>query len=194
MAAVISARAEESIGRANRTLAIYRQQETGGSFGATMDTGANHGRAPLIQFYTESAILALISVGEEFSFSRLVDMTEERSPSDPIVSLLWDAELARSGDTWTQRDELWKRYFGIAAGGFSDRASLLGFVDARNAIAHGLGTLTRKQLLQKPKVTARLAQAGIALHGSSVILEPRHVEKCAVVVKGYIRWLDAAAA
>jgi len=193
MTVVISARAEEGLGRANRALAIYRQQEVSGDPGVTTGTAADYGWALPGQFYTQSAILALISVGEEFSFSRLVDLTEERSPADPIVTLLWDAELARSGETWAQGDELWKRYFGIAAGDFANRAALLGFVDARNAIAHGVGALTRRQLQQKPKVASRLAQAGIGLHGNRLILEPPHVERCAAVVKDYIRWLDAAA-
>lgn len=69
--------------------------------------------------------------------------------------------------------------------------ALLGFVDARNAIAHGLGSLTRKQLQKRSKVSARLAQAGISLARDVLKLQPANVERCATVMKDYVRWLDA---
>ena len=186
---VIPERAEEALARTNRALPIYRQQ----TVHPTPDPGTGQAESSwaLTQdFYAQSTILALVSIAEEFCVSRLVELTEERSPRDPIVELLWATELERSADTWPQRDALLVRYFGIAAKDFPGHAALLGFVDARNAIAHGLGKLTRKQVQKRPKISAHLAQAGISLARDVLLLEQGNVERCAAVMKDYVRWLD----
>lgn len=178
--------------RANRTLAIYRQQNVSGAED-WQPAEMSHGWMMTSDFYTQSAILALVSIAEEFSLSRLVELAEERSPAHRLVELLWESELGRSADTWSQRDTLLARYFGITAGSFPLRAALVGFIDARNAIAHGLGSLTRKQQQHQSKISARLAQAGITMERHALMLQPTNVENCAMVVTEYVLWLDAEA-
>jgi len=186
---VISERAEAAIARVNRTLAIYRQQQRASSAeDDPISASLPH------EFLTHAAVTALMAVAEEFSLSRLIDLTHSTARAGKVVELLWDSELNRSGDTWGNREAMWERYFNVKSGGFQQRQSLLGFIDARNAIAHGHGSLTRKQLRSEQKTLARLSQAGIPTRGHAIELRAPEVEACAALVKGYVFWLDGAVA
>jgi hypothetical protein len=192
---IYSERAERSRNLVNLALAHYRQ--TAGStervrLGLPRSPRRRGRRSAVPEtFRTHDAILRIVAVAEDFSFSQLIDVTEARLPTDRIVQSLWDSELERSGDTWGRRLELWRRFHEVRIGdSFSSYAELNGFIEARNAIAHGLGQLTRKQLRDRGKTVGRLANADIHLHGNTLVVTATHVERCATVVKDFIIWLD----
>ena len=112
---------------------------------------------------------------------------------DPHVAELWDGLLERGIDTWPQRARLWQSHFGVDMSAFPQADPLDGFVDARNAIAHGLGTLTRKQLRKRSRHVGHLRHAGITLAGDDLVIDESDPKRCADVVKGFVTWLDAAA-
>ncbi len=70
---------------------------------------------------------------------------------------------------------------------------LWGFIEARNAIVHGLGALTRRQMKKPPRTRGRLTAANIAVTGTKLILTVDHATDCALVIRDLIRWIDEEA-
>jgi hypothetical protein len=191
---VNSERAEQSELRVNRALAHFWAQAQGAQarrLSGRVKRGRVGGVWSAASFQSHDAILRLVAIAEDFSIGHFVDIVEPLLPSDPVVATLWDAELDRSGDTWHQRNALWKRYKNVIYSAFPQSDPLDGFIEARNSIAHGLGGLTRKQQRKWDSTTGKLRHASIRVEGESLVLDATHVEQCAIVVKAYIGWLDA---
>jgi hypothetical protein len=194
LVAVLSAKAERSRNLVNLALADYRQQ-TGSTPVLLTTTGLTRRgpfrRAVSQKFRSHDALLRLVAIAEDYSVGQLIDVTEARLSSNSIVQALWDSELERSGETWARRLDLWRSYYKVEIrSSFSAYAELRGFIEARNAIAHGLGELSRKQQRDRARTIGRLANANIQLHGNALVITSLHVERCAVVVGSFIEWLD----
>lgn len=185
---VTSERAEQSTSRANRALAHFRAHRASGPMGVLRDP-ATVGDTAI--YHAHDAIMRLVAIAEEFSIGRFVDAIEPLLPSDPIVSSLWEAELDRSGDTWHRRNALWKTYKSVNVATFPQHKELQAYIQARNAITHGLGGLTRRQVRRRTTTVTDLRHANIALRGNALLLSASDVEACAAVVKAFIAWLDA---
>lgn len=71
---------------------------------------------------------------------------------------------------------------------------LMGYVDARNAIQHGLGRLTSDQLTKyHDQVLRQLDTANIDRNGDMIFIRERDVFASAATCAAFIRWLDGAA-
>lgn len=194
---VPSATAERSTVLLKRALALYRDQLAAlapsplprippllGNLGLDRQTLIAH-----------DALFRLVAVAEDFSLLRLIEVTEDLLPDGRLAELLWEAELDRSMDTWDSRLRAWARLHGIEVkANFLRYDQLDGFTQARNAIAHGLGQLTRKQLRSRASTLQRLAAAGIATDGDVLQLGPKNVELCTNVCDQFVLWLDEQAA
>lgn len=174
----IAARAERPILRSSRLLAS-RRTASNSAFGAIR---------------VEDALTRFMSVADEFTYGLLVDVTEARLPSNPRVSLLWENYVDGKTDTWPQRFESWKSLHGIPFDSFPRYHPLRGFIEARNAVVHGLGALTRKQLKKPDTAEGRLRAAHVALIGTRVTISVENATACAQVVHDLIEWLDEQAA
>jgi hypothetical protein len=140
------------------------------------------------------AVLRAVAIAEDFSLTRLVDLTEGLLPPQPLVQELWRTEQKQSLDTWPRRLDAWKRLHNVRIKAkFPARLQLLGFIEARNAIAHGLGELTKKQRIDQQATEQRLENAGIKTTRNRIILKPNNIERCAEVVGLFIVWLDVTA-
>lgn len=185
---VSSERAERSTIRANRALAHFRTETAAAPMGSSRDTSAAGGTAV---YRAHDAILRLVAIAEDFSIGRFVDAIEPLLPSGATVSKLWEAELDRSGDTWRKREGLWRSYKSIKVSKFPRNNELQAYIEARNAITHGLGRLTRRQLRGRAATLDKLRPANIVVRGDELVLGSSDVEACAEVVKAFIVWLDA---
>lgn len=147
------------------------------------------------QFAANDAVLRLVAIAEDFVSTLLIELTERRlSPVQPLTQALWQAEIGRVDTTWERRVSAWTRLHGVdMKRDFSCFAELEGFIAARNAITHGLGELTRRQLADRANHARHLAAAGIALENRRVIIGAANVDSCADVARALIRWLDDAA-
>ncbi|MDP8910417.1 MAG: hypothetical protein M3N47_15160 [Chloroflexota bacterium] len=134
-------------------------------------------------YHAHDAIMRLVAIAEEFSIGRFVDAIEPLLPSDAIVSSLSEAELDRSGESWHKRNALWKTYKSVNVTTFPQDKELQAYIQARNAITHGLGGLTRRQIRRRAATAAELRHANIALRGNALLLGAADVEACAAVVK-----------
>jgi hypothetical protein len=135
----------------------------------------------------------LVAIAEEFTYGLLLELTSRKLPADTRVSALWDSHVDRETDTWEQRIATWRLIHSISIPSSPRYDVLFAFIQARNAIVHGLGSLTRKQLRDRTKSVARLRAARISVSGTQLVLNDSHVEQCADAVRRLIRWLDDAA-
>jgi hypothetical protein len=171
---LLSAQAESSADAANRALAHFRQQQAHGDSRRVRPT-SRASESLFSTYNARDALLRLVAIGEDFSLARLVEVGESKLPEGDFARLLWEAELNRSTDTWDQRNKLWKTYLGVSFGAFERHEALNGFIDARNAISHGLGDLTRRQLRSRDTIVERLRKAGITVRGNSLAIGERNV-------------------
>ena len=64
--------------------------------------------------------------------------------------------------------------------------------EARNAVAHGLGTLTRRQRRDETKVKAQLSAVGIKLDEGRIVLSGTIIAAAASVCRDFIEQIDLA--
>jgi hypothetical protein len=137
--------------------------------------GGRHLSEPIAPRHA-NALVDFVAVAEAFCVARLIS-------------------LGATGDvnTWEKRAKALSTR-AIDVNLFSDWPSLMGFVEVRNAIQHGLGRLTERQLgKHKAQIRGWLTAAAVPLNGDQVILRSEDVTRCGQVCGRFIRWLDATA-
>ncbi len=97
------------------------------------------------------------------------------------------APAAQQPTSWHARGKAWRDTAGYDVAVDALWPVLMGFVEARNALQHGLGRLTDKQLnpatpkngeVRRTQVLRDLAACGLALDGDRVIVLTRDVQRC----------------
>lgn len=113
-------------------------------------------------------------------------------PAGPFHASLWGYGQEDAERTWESMRRCWKEWHGVDFSTFASNERLLALGDARNAIVHGLGRLTRKQRRADGgrKVIARLGKVGVQVTGDELSLEPATVAVSRSVVIELIEWLD----
>jgi hypothetical protein len=136
----------------------------------------------------------IVAVAEEFSRSSLIAAAESRLGRHDLLhlSLLELGEIQAEG-SWEGVKKAWNAWFEIPLGDAPAYSRLDAYVSARNAILHGLGALTRKQVRTDGgrKVKGKLASVGISVVGDRLVLPFAAVEDCADVARAYVLWLDS---
>ena len=138
-------------------------------------------------------LLRIISVTEEFTSSTLIREIERRIPiANNQVARIWDATSNDLAMSWQRVCTGWKDLLDINVEQSATFKQLHPFIEARNAVTHGLGDLTRKQRSKQggAAVKAKLASAGFQLVGNRIMLSQADVAKAATVAVGFIKWLD----
>lgn len=138
----------------------------------------------------EDALTRFMAIADEYTFGLLVDLTEARLGTDSVTEVLWEFYIERETDSWKRRFGSWKALHGVSIPSFPRYDRLLGYIEARNAIAHGLGSLTRKQQKSKDKTIAHLRAARIGLTDLRLALVEDHALECAALIRAFIEWLD----
>ena len=126
-----------------------------------------------------NAIVDFVAIAESFSIGRLVH-----------IRSIAAGDLLR----WAQRKKAWSKHVNVDLASFHDWGSLMGFVEARNAIQHGLGRLTDHQLGKyKQEVLGSLDAANLSRNGDVLLFSEQDVARCFEVCGGFIEWLDSTA-
>jgi hypothetical protein len=139
------------------------------------------------------AVVAITSVVEQFAV--LASRRRLRRTLGDSPRLVADAlaEFERRVESkWDERTQGWRRWFGIDYRLSPDFVALLAFVEARNAIVHGAGRLTRLQLSSDRgvAVTAKLKAVGLEFSDGQLIVAPAAVERAAHSARNAIYWID----
>jgi hypothetical protein len=104
---------------------------------------------------------------------------------------------------WMKRKKAWHRHLQVAFGDLPTWPALHGFVEARNAIQHGLGSLTNSQLgvmagkprdyTHREETLSLLRMAKVSLDADRVIVGHEDVIRCVNTASAFVRDLDAKA-
>lgn len=192
MSSVVSSEAELASKRIMETLAQASSRTT-----PTQATASRlHHRAVLLPDPRHSLVLPHITaIAEDYSRRLLIECSERvLDLSVDLMEDLWKTGLRRAEGSWETHSAAWAKWFGIDLRTWVDYPSLLAFVQARNAIIHGLGDLTRRQIGDDGgrRVKAQLASVGIATAGRTIILTTNAVRNSALTSRAFIEWLDLA--
>lgn len=178
-AAPYSAIAEYSLAQIALRFSDYRQLTRGG-----MKRIAASGRhAWVYSSLTRhgNTMVDLVAVTENFSIRRLLDLR----PNVPELSI----------SSWDKRCSKWMQETKVDFNSFNGYwPKLRGFIEARNALQHGLGTLTERQLSTKYRDSTLiwLKAANVTLIGDSVRIDESAVEYCHEVCTEFVYRLDNA--
>jgi hypothetical protein len=123
-----------------------------------------------------NAIVDLVAVAESFCVARLNSIG-----------------IGADVNTWDKRSKAWLKR-SVDFDGYPGWPLLMGFVEVRNAVQHGLGRLTDRQLgKHKTQILGWLAAAAVRLNGDGIILGPDDVARCDRTCVEFVRWLDTSA-
>ena len=129
-----------------------------------------------------NTVVDLVAVAENFTSRRLLELRPSLTDNDVF--------------SWEKRRKAWAKHAQVDLTKITQRwESLLGFVQARNALQHGLGYLTDFQLSPhlRVDVLSQIEAARITLFGNRVYIDSGTVSRCAEVCVDFVLTLDKAA-
>jgi hypothetical protein len=101
--------------------------------------------------------------------------------------LVINAEL-KASTTWYDRKNALSQYHHIKVGEFDRWYELDAGIEVRNAIAHGLGQLTRRQ--RQGKAESKVSQIGVIVRDGSIVIDNRSLKRCRDVCINFVCYLD----
>jgi hypothetical protein len=105
-----------------------------------------------------------------------------------VRRLMLEKELAATS-SWSARHKAFKRHHGVDLRRCAEHHRLEGAVEVRNAIAHGLGRLTTRQLMSSETVK-HLSKVDVPIRNGYVALERHHLEDCGDYTRAYLVSVD----
>ncbi|MGH3712659.1 MAG: hypothetical protein ACRDT4_04250 [Micromonosporaceae bacterium] len=99
-----------------------------------------------------------------------------------------DEAVIRGTSTWQEQKKSYKDWLGVD----EDWKAVERLAEARNAVAHGLGKLTRRQLRSEQSVKSKLKGAGITVDDNRVVLTDDSLAAAASACRDFIERLDLA--
>jgi hypothetical protein len=130
----------------------------------------------------ENALVDLVAVTENFTSRRLLELRSQVSEFQVF--------------TWAKRREAWAKHGPVDLTTITPHwLALQGFIEARNALQHGLGRLTNSQLRPqwRQETLDRIKAARIFLSGDIVQIREDTVINCRTVCEDYVLALDKEA-
>jgi hypothetical protein len=113
---------------------------------------------------------------------RAVDPT-----ADPIRTLIWEQVAIDTTRTWEAQKDAFKKWHQISP----NWLELEGLAEVRNAVAHGLGTLTRRQQRSHSSTMTKINRTGISVVNDKVVLEEQDLISAAKACRALISQIDA---
>lgn len=165
---VLGARAEASCRLLNQTLGLYRMQAA-----TIREAEAPTRLAPPafddLQVQRQAIFLRMISITEAFCVDRLLQLAEDEiSPSgNNLRTVIWENASTSAVSNWSSIRSTYKLWYDIKP----NWARINQLIEVRNAIAHGLGQLTRIQRTKRQSITDMIREAHINLSGDRIVLE-----------------------
>ncbi len=194
---VPSESAEETGSHLMVTLAQYRRQEA-----VILPVTRLAGRlrrptfnAASAQVRAQGAVFRMTSIVEAFVVEHLIRRTEAHfpQPRTSIVEDIYCGAEDKALGTWSSMKESYNKWLNIKFGDSEQIwARMKALTDARNAIAHGVGELTRRQARANlQELVARLSTVEIAVDSSgTLVLADRSVAVASVTGRDFVYWLD----
>lgn len=187
---VLEVRAESACRLLNLTIGLHR---TGVSAPRSNTRPVSRLASPAfdgLQMQRQGTLLRMLSITEHFCADRLLDLAEQEvQPSNSRVrSHMWDRTSAGAIGTWEGIQNSYKQWYAINPGW----TRLNQLVEVRNAIAHGLGSLTRLQLAKRQSAVTKITDAGVRLEDDRIVLEEANLDHARKVCVDLITDIDAS--
>ena len=187
--------AEIAMNRINQTLALHVREKR-----AMLEAwrGRLRGSAGVVRTNPSRYLVLphIVAIAEEFSRRLLRTKTEVQVPQDRLVlQKLWLKAEDQAEGRWDEHLKAWKDWHRIPLASESIYTNLRPFIEARNAIMHGLGELTRRQRRRGEEKTLRgeLKHVGIDVIGTRLVVHDKAVARCAGVCRAFVETLDRRA-
>ncbi|WP_156213284.1 hypothetical protein [Lentzea aerocolonigenes] len=138
----------------------------------------------------EAMYLRYVSIVEAYVDSLSGHLFRQKvAGHEPTLRLLVaDAEL-RASNTWNERKSAFSRYHSFSIETFGRWSEFDAAIDVRNSIAHGLGSLTRRQRDQKTR--AKIRSIGAILIDDHVVLSVAVLDQCYSICRELILYVDS---
>jgi hypothetical protein len=132
----------------------------------------------------------LLSITETFAAELLSREVERAVASGQSVTALKvaDAAVISATSGWQDQQKSYKDWLDVKV----DWKAVDRLAEARNAVAHGLGKLTKRQLRTKQSVKAKLEAAGIRVEDNRIVLSDKSLAAAASACRDFIERLDLA--
>jgi hypothetical protein len=142
------------------------------------------------QIQCQSTLVRLLSITESFASQLLLREIDKAVGRAGSVSIdrIWEDAAIRGTNTWREQQDAYRDWLGVK----EDWKAVERLAEARNAVAHGLGILTRRQLRNEASVRDKLRKAGIPLRGIQVVLSDTALSSAAADCRALIHRLDLA--
>jgi hypothetical protein len=143
-----------------------------------------------VQAAHQSTLIRFQSITESFCAETLLDAAERLgTPAKSVTAAtIWEEAAVAGTRTWEDQQRSYKNWLQVSL----DWSVIKTMADVRNAVAHGLGTLTRRQLQSEQAVTNRIRGLGIPVVARVVILSDPALRGLAVKSRDFIYILDDA--
>lgn len=185
----LSRHAEEARVLINRTLAAHRfviaalkahRQER--RLGASVQDR--------VQLQRQATLVRLLSITESFAATRLTAEVEPKfaALTGEAPRRIWEAAAISATRTWSEQSAAYKGWLGVSI----KNEDVETLAQARNAVAHGLGNLTRQQLRSGSAVVDQLTKFGICVEDGRIELAEDDIGRAAEVCRTQIAAIDSA--
>ena len=137
----------------------------------------------------QSTIVRVASITEAFCVDRLMAMAvKELEPDKSVVRrAMFDEALRGATGTWSSIRKAFADWHGVKP----NWKSLEGVQEVRNAIAHGLGRFTHRQISSRTATVQRIRQIGLDVDSDDrIVLVDGDVLRVSLVCKQLIRDVD----
>lgn len=143
----------------------------------------------------QACMFRIVTIVEAYTDAALELMFRSCVPASSLAALrLLDAHLLDATLTWSARKKSFLDHHALSLGdaktGFPQWSRLDGMIEVRNAVAHGLGSLTRQQQQNAARSAARCSQIGVRIDAGEVLVTPANLGTAEEVAEDFVRWLD----
>lgn len=137
----------------------------------------------------QGTFVRLMSITEAYVDTVLAaELTGQVPLPNTLVRRLLDDRIEDASRGWNDRKDL-GILVGVRVTDFPAWSRVDTAIDVRNAIAHGLGRLTRLQT-KDGKVATALRQHGVQIDGRDLRLSAKNITDCKELCLGFVKWLD----
>ncbi len=140
------------------------------------------------QIQRQATFVRIMSITESFCASRLIALGENlvNPPEGSLVAKLWEDAALDATRTWEEQKRAFKSWLNVKP----DWTQIEDLAEARNAVAHGLGTLTRRQLKNRDSTMNKLKRTGIAVNEDRLLLAEDDLSRAVIRCSELIQELD----
>ncbi|MBF6100576.1 hypothetical protein IU510_21185 [Nocardia cyriacigeorgica] len=149
--------------------------------------------ADRVQEQRQATLLRLLSITEAFAADLLAREVEKTFAglSSAVLTAAVDDSLISATNTWREQSKAYSKWLNIKRSAV-DWGPIERLAHARNAIAHGLGELTRRQRQSGTSIPDQLLNAGITIENGRVVLTDQNLRDAAQTCRVFIESLDHA--